>query len=375
MNDLDHDDTNATAESSSRPPGPACTPPPLPPAGDGRMRPRRVGCLLAAGVVSGLLLLSLVLFGAVLNRIGGTVHSFLASEDPAQRGDFGVDEFPRMQELWSAGQGDRKAVRIPLQGGIFLGGGGGLHGGSGAEFALRAIRRATLDPDVTAILLEVDSGGGGMTASDILYDALQGFRRAGTNRIVVAHMGDVAASGAYYVSLAADCIVAHPTTITGSIGVILSSLNISELARRLGIEDDSVTSADGKQSLSPLIEKSPEQRAVLQGLVDSLHRRFVDLVAERRNLDRPHVERLADGRIVLADEALRLGLIDRVGYLADAQSEVARLLGVETVRFVRYSQRTPWTELLRSPGFWGAVLSDALPGLQRALPPTLGIPR
>ncbi len=346
----------------------APTPPPLP-TPPRAPRPRRAtGCLIAAGVALGLAALCLVLLATLLDRVTGGLQAWIEQQEADESGEYGVDEFPPMQETWSAGAGERKVVRIPLRGAIFLGDGGGWRSGeAGADLALRAIRRATLDTEAAGILLEIDSGGGGMTASDILYEALQRFRRADTNRVIVVHMGNVAASGAYYISLAGDRIVAHPTTVTGSIGVILSSVNLSDLARRLGIRDDSVISGEGKLALNPLTEMTPEQRALLQRLVDSLHQRFVGLVATQRNLERERVEALSDGRIFLADEALNEGLIDRIGYLEDAQAEVAELLGVEQVRFVRYSQRASLADLLRSPGFWGAVLSEGLPRLQRTL--------
>ena len=206
------------------------TPPPLPVGNPARPpRPTRPPQNGAGGFARGCLVsLCMLLLGATLlvvlisllvGNVANTVGLMATTLEPER----GVDEYPDLTEIWSAGHGDVKVVRIPLRGTIFLGDDGSWSRGStdGANTALRSIRRATLDPEIMGILLEIDSGGGGITASDILYNAILRFKQADTNRIVVAHMGDIAASGAYYISLAADRILAHPTTITGSIGVIL----------------------------------------------------------------------------------------------------------------------------------------------------------
>ena len=199
--------------------------------------------------------------------------------------DYGEDELPDLSEVWSSGGGTTRVVRIPLTGMISFENGAPLLGGSGAtEMTLRSIHRATLDDSIKGIILDVDSGGGGITASDIIYDALLNFREALPGRVVVAHFGDTAASGAYYVSLAADYIMAQPTTLTGSIGVIMQGINIHSLAERLGIEDTSIKSGDNKDLLNPLKEVSPEQQALLQEVVDQLYGRFVGLVAKHREL-------------------------------------------------------------------------------------------
>jgi protease-4 len=154
--------------------------------------------------------------------------------------------------------------------------------------------------------------------------------------------------------------MAHPTTITGSIGVILTSINMREMIGKLGIKDVSVKSGDNKDLLNPFTDMTPEQRAMLQQLVDSLHSRFVMLVARHRELPPDKVRELADGRIFLAPHAEELGLIDGLGYVAEAEAAVEALLGQE-VRFVRYSQQLSLRDLLRSPAFWGAAFSELVP--------------
>ena len=261
-----------------------------------------------------------------------------------------------------------KAIRIPLVGTIDLDSDRFGEEGDTAT-ALRSIRRATEDDTVDAILLLVDSGGGGITASDILYEALLTFRESREDRRIVVLMGDMACSGAYYASLPADRIIAHPTTITGSIGVILQSINAYRLAERLGIVDDSIESGANKGILNPLRELTPEQRALLQGTVDELHARFTSLVAKHPDIPPAEVSALADGRIYTARQALDLKLIDGLGYLADAEEVVEKLLDTDNgVTFYEYEHKLSLRDLLATPSFWGAALQRALPAAFEAVP-------
>jgi protease-4 len=195
--------------------------------------------------------------------------------------------------------------------------------------------------------MDIDSGGGGITASDILYKALLDFRAAQEGRVVVAVFNDVAASGAYYIALAADHIIAHPTTITGSIGVLMQSMNVKDLAQKIGIRDVTIKSGDNKDLLNPFNEMSPEQRDMLQGLVDEFHSRFVRLVAEGRDLPEAQVRELADGRIYSANDAEELGLVDQIGYWSDAVAKTTELLDVEQVRVLRYEKEISFSSLFR----------------------------
>jgi len=228
-----------------------------------------------------------------------------------------------------------------------------------ADAALRAIRRATADKDVKAILLEVDSGGGGITASDILYDALLKFKDGG--RHIVVHMGDIAASGAYYISLPADRIIAHPTTITGSISVLISSYNLRELASKIGLRDVTIKSGENKDMINPFQDLTPEQEQLLQMIVDQMYERFVGLVATHRDMRLERAREIADGRIYLATQARSLGLVDVIGYENDALNAIRELCGTDHVKFIRYSQNVSWMTLLRSPSFWGSIISEAMP--------------
>ena len=228
-----------------------------------------------------------------------------------------------------------------------------------SQAALRKIQSAKDNPDIAGILLYVNSGGGGITASDVLWKSLKDFKAADTNRVVVVLMGSVAASGAYYIATAADAIVANPTTLTGSIGVILNSFNVQELAGKIGLKSVTIKSGGNKDILSPFAELTPEQQQMLQDMVDAMHSRFVSIVAEGRGLEEARVRAIADGRILLAQEALDNGLVDTIGYLDDAKAEFEKRFGVMPV-FVEDAERIPLLKFFQSPTFWGACAASAV---------------
>ena len=310
----------------------------------------RHGCLWAI-----IILQALVLAAGVATVIGIGMVSLLFREVESPR--VGVDESPELTEVWSCGAGDVKVVRIALHGMIVLGQEEGFLSSTvgSADQALRAIHRATHDSEVKALILEVDSGGGGITASDVIYKALLDFKKAQRGRKIVAVFGDVAASGAYYVSLASDCIVAHPTTITGSIGVLIQTLNLKGLGEKVGIKDVTIKSGANKDILNPFGEMTAEQRQLLQGLVDELHSRFVSLVAQGRKLPEDQVRAFADGRIFSASKAMDLGLVDQIGYWEDAMAKTSDLLGARSIKVYRYEQGFSLSAFLKSVETWDPV--------------------
>ncbi len=318
---------------------------------------RKRGCLWVVLALVVLMVIGAGLAALVAAALGRGLSGLPTRSKTAS---WGADEFPALNEVWAYGQGDSKAVIVPIQGFIGLDESGGLFGptrGPG-QLALMAIRRATRDPEVRAIILDVDSGGGGITASDVLYQALLDFRLYQEGRVVVAIFGDVAASGAYYVSLAADHILARPTSITGSIGVLMQTLNLRELGARIGVRDVTIKSGENKDLLNPLQELSESQRVMLQGIVDDLHTRFVGLVAERRGLPEADVRRLADGRIITAAQAVEAGLVDEIGYWDDALQAAADLLEADAVKAYRYEEAFSFYSLFRAMQTWTPPLAD-----------------
>ena len=309
------------------------------------------GCMLLIGLFVGLgIVVAVLLAGSlgVLNLPQQGWHVGSLFRHNKVEADVGEDEAPYMVETWSAGNGDAKVVRIPISGLIMLGNDSWYTGN--ANTALRSIRRATHDPEVEGLILEVNSGGGGITDSDIIYKAVLDFKAAQKGRVVVTIMGDVAASGAYFIALASDCILAHPTTLTGSIGVIMQSYNFKELAAKLGVQDVTIKSGANKDMLNPFQEVKPEQREMLQKVITAMYDRFVTLVAENRKLPKETVLPLADGRVFVADEAVRLKLNDGIGYGEDAQKKIAELLETDAVKVYRYDEQVTLMDFFSRPG-------------------------
>ncbi|MFO7937675.1 MAG: signal peptide peptidase SppA [Kiritimatiellia bacterium] len=318
------------------------------------------GCLICFAVFFGMIaaFAALIFFGMSSGRLDTEFRSSLKGIRTA---GYGEDEFPQMIEKWSTGTGTTKVVRINVNGMIMLS--RSTWADRSAVTALRSIRRATADSQVKALIMEINSGGGGITASDIIYNALIDFKEAQPGRVIVTIMGDVAASGAYYISLPSDYILAHPTSVTGSIGVIMQSYNVRELAAKLGVRDVTVKSGENKDFFNPLTDVKPEQVAIMQRVISRMHDRFVTLVASNRKMDRSSVEKLADGRVYLADEAVRNGLIDGLGYYQDAENKVAELLNMPTVKVFRYQEQLTLNDIFGggSPGI-GMQLKHMISG-------------
>ena len=211
------------------------------------------------------------------------------------------------------------------------------------------LQTAADDPDVKAVVVRINSPGGGVTASDIMYRDLRDFRQR-TNKPVVACMMDVAASGGYYLATACDSVYAHPGTVTGSIGVIMSLYNAEGLATKLGIESNPIKSGPNKDLMNPARKMTKSERQILQGIVDQFYGQFVAVVAEGRHLPPERVREIADGRIYSATEAKQLGLIDQIGYLDDAIAEAKLRANVRHAKVIAYD---------RSAGSSGTIYAAA----------------
>jgi protease-4 len=189
---------------------------------------------------------------------------------------------------------------------------------------------------VKAIVLRIDSPGGGVGPSQEIYAEV---RRTRLSKTVVASMGAIAASGGYYIASAADHVVANPGSITGSIGVIMEFANLEELFTKIGISASVLKSGEYKDVGSPLREMTPEERVLLQDFVDNVHKQFVSAVADARNMSEEDVRAIADGRIMSGEQAKELGLLDSLGNLEDAIAMAAELAGVEGEPSVLYPEK------------------------------------
>lgn len=221
---------------------------------------------------------------------------------------------------------------------------------------------AAADRRVRAVVLRINSPGGAVTASDIMHQDLLNFR-AETRKPVVACFMDVAASGGYYIATACDLIYAHPTTVTGSIGVIMSLYNASGLMTKLGVTSDPIKSGANKDLANPARPMTDEERGILQNVVNSFHNQFVQVVAVGRNLPEERVRALADGRIYTGVEAKALGLVDEVGYLEDALGAALDLACLRDAAIVAYD---------RCEGTRGSIYSGL--NIPREIKVNVGVP-
>ena len=200
------------------------------------------------------------------------------------------------------------------------------------------LNKAAEDDSVRGVVLRVNSPGGTVTASDIIYHEIGKFKEK-TGKKVVAAIMDVGASGAYYISMAADRVIAHPTAVTGSIGVIMLHVDVHGLLEKIGVSSDAIKSGPHKDMGSPLKPLSPEDRELFQGVIDDMYRRFLMVVQSgRRNVPPSKLRELADGRIYTADQALKAGLIDEIGYLDQAVDEVKKMAKLSEAQVVIYKR-------------------------------------
>lgn len=196
-----------------------------------------------------------------------------------------------------------------------------------SKHAVEQLERFENDGSIHAVVLRIDSPGGGVAASQEIYEAAKRLRHR--NKFVIASMGSVAASGGYYIACAADTIMANPGTTTGSIGVISEMMNLTELLNKIGVRFEVVKSGKYKDSGSPYRVMNDEDRKYFQGYVDDAYQQFVGVVAEARRMKKADVLQYADGRVFTGQQALKFGLIDRLGTYQDALALAAEVAGIE----------------------------------------------
>jgi protease-4 len=197
-----------------------------------------------------------------------------------------------------------------------------------AQSTVGDLKKYGESPSVKAIVVRIDSPGGGVVPSQEIHDAIKRLRSK-TNKAIIASMGTVAASGGYYIAVATDRIIANPGTLTGSIGVIMELANLEGLLKKIGVQSVVVKSGRYKDIGSPFRQMSPEDRRILQSVMDDVHRQFIEAVAEGRSLEVEEVRLLADGRVFTGRQAKEINLVDQLGDLQDAIRFAADLAGIE----------------------------------------------
>jgi protease IV len=297
----------------------------------GQRRRRRWPFVVGGLVALGLLVLTV-----------GLVALVLAIDARGQSASSAVYE-----EQYVSGGGPDKIAVVPVEGEIVPADSNvaGVQPTTTPEGLADALQQAKDDASVAAVVLEVNSPGGAVTASDEMQQSILDFKRSSGKPVVVS-MGDVAASGGYYISTAADRIVANETTLTGSLGVIFALTNFSELADRYGVEQEVVKSGEFKDMGSSFRNLTPEEREILQSIVDESYDEFVAVIVEGRGLSEERVREIADGRVYSGEQAKELGLVDSFGGLDEAAGIARNLANVEEATVVRYVESPSLTEML-----------------------------
>jgi protease-4 len=251
------------------------------------------------------------------------------------------------EEEYVSGEGPQKIVVVPVEGTIASAESsvGGVQPTATPEGLSDALRQVADDTSVVAVVLEINSPGGGVTASDEMHQSILDFKR-NTDRPVVVSMGDTAASGGYYISTAADRIVANETTLTGSLGVIFQLTNFSEAADKYGISQVVIKSGKFKDIGNTFREMKPEEREVFQSLVDESYDEFVSVISEGRGLSEERVREIADGRIYSGSQAKELGLVDSFGGIDEAAVIAGTLAEAQDTTVVRYVETPTFSETL-----------------------------
>ena len=253
-----------------------------------------------------------------------------------------VDLFPgggKLQEAIISGKGKDKVLLIDISGMLTTGKASGLLEEPSLPARIKEeLTKAEEDTHVKAIILRINTPGGSFTASDLVYHELKVFKKKRAVPVIAAIM-DLGTSGGYYIAMAADHILAHPSTITGSIGVIMVTMNAQGLLEKVGVQPAAIVSGPKKAMGSPFRPMNDEERAIFQGTIDHLFEQFLSVVKEGRpGLSMEQIRTLADGRIFTADIAKTKGLVDSIGYLDEAIDLAKKEANLEQAKVVTYTR-------------------------------------
>jgi len=300
------------------------------------MRPKAVNYLALAGI------LLLLLAGCVTVKV-----SLFEEPEP-------------LKEKTISGYGPDKILLLDVSGMILEGPHRilGLFKGVTAPSRVKEeLEKAAKDKHIKAVVLKINSPGGTVSAADVILHELKSFKAERQVPVVVCLEG-LAASGGYYVAQAGDTIMAYPTCITGSIGVIAMKFNFRGLMDKVGVDTDLVKTGAWKDFWSPFRAASPKEKEMMQQIIEEFYRTFVNVVAEGRKMSLKEVKQVADGRIFTAPQAKDLRLVDKIGYLDEAIKEAQELAGLTAAKVVRYHR----------PGSYRPTIYSRLPELETAGP-------
>ncbi len=276
------------------------------------------GCLLA--VVFSLGFMAIIVFGGVM--LINTGADFMNSViDNASAMAITERETPYVEEKLGGEDTANRIAIIQVTGPIF--GSGNSYYGTGMLYNLSCqLKHVAKDKTVKAVILHIDSPGGSVSASDIIYNEVEKLKKSGKK--VIVYVGQLCASGGYYIASPADYIVASPTALVGSFGVIMQHVEVTGLLEKIGVVVDPLKSTDSKDIGSPFKKMTPEEKEYFDHILTAFHQRFIGIISKGRNLPLEQVAKLADGKVYLASEARDYGLIDEVGYFQSSLDEAKK---------------------------------------------------
>ena len=252
-----------------------------------------------------------------------------------------------LPDRWKSPSGEIALVRIQ---GILM----------DSQNIVRQLSNYRHNPEIRGIVLRIDSPGGAVAPAQEIYSEIMKLRA--DHKTVYASMGTVAASGGYYIACAADYVLANPGTLTGSIAAVMVFSNIEELANKIGVKPVIIKSGKYKDVGSPLRAMNPEERKLLQNVVDDVHQQFVQAVAKGRGLSVSEVKEIADGRIMTGQQALKLKLIDEIGGLEKTLELLAKKIGVEgRPRVIEEKEKTPFFDWLLQSSLSSRLIETLIP--------------
>ncbi|PHK50916.1 signal peptide peptidase SppA [Staphylococcus edaphicus] len=286
-------------------------------------------------IIAIVLAVVIVLGGIIMSSVSAIVSSFFNESTTS-------DTNPFTEKVEDEGNSSKRIAHLTLNGEIAEGNGGGMFGGEGYnhEAFLKQLDNVKKDNSVKGVLLSVNTPGGGTYPSDEIYEKIKEIKQK--NKKVYVHMGSMAASGGYYISAPADKIYAGPQSMTGSIGVIMSSIDYSGLQKNLGIKQNVIKSGEHKDILSSSREMTGEERDILQSVLDDSFNRFVNIVKDGREMSESKVRKLADGRIYSAQQAKSNGLIDDIGYENETVKALKKDMNAKDAEVFEYSTDGGW---------------------------------
>ena len=253
-----------------------------------------------------------------------------------------ISLFPQkmpLREKSVQGSGPDKVLLLSISGMISEGKDGGLLDRDD-DLVARIKEELTLaadDEHIKALLLRINSPGGTVTASDVIYHEIMAFKEKRKIPVVAVIM-DLGASGGYYIAVTGDQIIAHPTSVTGSVGVIMLRVSAEGLLQKIGVDASAIKSGAKKDIGSPFRPMTDDERAIFQTMINGFFSRFLDVVSKGRSLPPDQLKAISDGRVLTGPQAVQLGLVDQVGYLDDGIAAAKKLAGLSEARVIMYAR-------------------------------------